>query len=387
MIPLSEPALGPEEEAAVLAVLRSGLIGGNGRTCKEVERSLRDLLGCEFALLTTSCTHALELCLLAMDIGPGDEVVLPSFNFSSMAAAIVRQGARPVFAELDPSTLNIDPADVERRITGRTRAIMAIHYAGESCDMPALLEVSTRAGIPLIEDAAHAVGATSNGRNLGSLGYAGLLSFHVTKNLTAGEAGALLTSDEKLARRAEIIREKGTNRAQFLRGEVDKYTWMDIGSSYVLSDLLAAVLLAQLRRLEEITERRRRISERYFEAFAPLADAGRCRLLRRDAHSKANGHLFVLLVNPAERDDVLEKLRARGVGATFHYVPLHSSPFGQSLGYRRGDFPLTELASDSLVRLPLYAGMTDEQVEYVIASVEETLSGAVPAYSGLEIGA
>jgi dTDP-4-amino-4,6-dideoxygalactose transaminase len=368
-IPLSKPFLGKEEEKAMLEVLHSGNLGGNGEVCKQVESLLCEVLGSRYALLTTSCTHAMELALMTLDVGPGDEVILPSFTFTTTATAVLRQGARPVFAEVEPDTLNIDVLDVANRITSRTRAIMPVHYAGQGCDMPALMDLARDQGLWVVEDAAHGVGALFAGKHLGTIGTAGCLSFHITKNVTGGEAGAYLTNDEQLARRAEVIREKGTNRAQFLRGEVDKYTWMDIGSSFVLSDLLAAVLLAQLGKLSEINRRRQILCVRYTQALAPLVTSGQCTLLRSDPLAEPNGHLFVMLVEPAKRDSILQALRARMIGATFHYIPLHSSPFGQQLGYRPGDLPVTERVSDSLIRLPVYPHMTDEEFERVVAAV------------------
>ena len=368
-IPLNKPFLGVEEENAVLEVLRSGDLGGNGKMCRQVESLLREMLGVRHALLTPSCTHALELALMTLDVGLGDEVILPSFTFTTTATAVLRQRARPVFAEVEPDTLNVDVADIVRRITPRTRAIIPVHYAGQGCDMPRLMELARKHGVPVVEDAAHGVGARFAGKYLGTIGTVGCLSFHSTKNVTGGEAGACLMDEDQLARRAEVIQEKGTNRTQFLRGEVDKYTWVDIGSSFVLSDLLAAVLLMQLRKLPEINRRRQALCDRYAATFEPLADAGRCTLLRLDPRAEPNGHLFVMLVEPAQRDSILRALKARKIGATFHYIPLHSSPFGQRLGYRPGDLPITERVSESLIRLPVYPQMTDEEFERVVAAV------------------
>ena len=371
-IPLNKPFLGTEEENALLAVLRSGNFGGNGKVCEQVESLLRETLSVRHVLLTTSCTHALELAMMTLGVGPGDEVILPSFTFTSTATAAVRQGARPVFAEVVADTLNLDVSDVANRLTPCTRAIIPVHYAGQGCDMPALMELACKHSVSVVEDAAHGVGARFDGKYLGTIGTIGCLSFHITKNATSGEGGAFLTNDDQLVVRAEVIREKGTNRAQFLRGEVDKYTWVDVGSSFVLSDLLAAVLLVQLRKLSEINRQRQALCERYAQAFEPLAAAGHCTLLRLDPRAEPNGHLFVMLVEPAIRDSILRALKARKVGATFHYIPLHSSPFGQQLGYRLGDLPITERVSDSLIRLPVYPQMTDEEFERVVAAVYAT---------------
>lgn len=375
-IPFCRPDLSPTDIERVVEALRAGALGGNGHLTRQVQVRLSQLTGASHVLLTTSCSHALELAMLTLDIGPGDEVIMPSFAFVSAATAVVRQGARPVFAEIDAATYNLDPEDVARRLTARTRAILPVHYAGQGCRMEAFMAMAAGRNIWVIEDAAQGVGASYGGQPLGSIGHIGCYSFHVTKNIIAGEGGAFLTNDPTIARRAEIIREKGTNRTSFLRGEVDKYTWVDVGSSFVLSDLLAALLDAQLARLEAITKRRVALWRRYHAGLADLEAAGQIIRPGLDPKAAINGHIYALRVDPARRDGVLSALRQRGVEATFHFVPLHSSPYGrQRLGYRSGDLPITEQVAASLIRLPLYTQMSDAEVDYVVEQLRRALNG------------
>jgi dTDP-4-amino-4,6-dideoxygalactose transaminase len=366
-IPFIQPDLSDGDIQAVVAALRANQLGGNGAISRQVQAQLCRLVGVRHTLLVTSCSHALELAMMALDIGPGDEVILPSFAFVTAATAVVRQGARPVFAEIDELTFNLDPDDVARRITPRTKAIIPVHYAGQGCRMNELMALAHQYGLWVVEDAAQAIGARYDGRPLGTIGHIGCYSFHVTKNVIAGEGGAFLTDDDVIARRAEIIREKGTNRSAFLRGEVDKYTWVDVGSSFVPSDLLAALLGSQLARLEEITRRRMALWYRYHEGMAELEAR---ELLTRpglDPLAEINGHMYAFRVDSARRDNLLSSLKEHGVGATFHFVPLHSSPYGrEKLGYKQGDFPITERVANSLVRLPLYPDLSCNDVDYVL---------------------
>ncbi|RME41786.1 MAG: dTDP-4-amino-4,6-dideoxygalactose transaminase [Caldilineae bacterium] len=374
-IPFVQPDLADADIEAVVAALRAGHIGGNGVVSRRVQARLRDLTGARHALLTTSCSHALELAMMALNIGPGDEVILPSFAFVTAATAVIRQGARPVFAEIDEATFNLDPDDVARRITPRTRAIIPVHYAGQGCRMHDLLELAHRHNLLLIEDAAQAIGASYGGRALGTLGHIGCFSFHVTKNLIAGEGGAFLTNDDDIARRAEIIREKGTNRTAFLRGEVDKYTWVDIGSSFIPSDLLAALLESQLNRLEEITQHRLALWHRYYHGMAGMEADGLLIRPGLDPLAQINGHIYAFRVAPEKRDAVIGALKARGIGATFHFVPLHSSPYGRNvLGCNPGDLPVTERVAASLIRLPLHAGMGAPEVDFILEQLEQILT-------------
>jgi dTDP-4-amino-4,6-dideoxygalactose transaminase len=345
-------------------------VAGDGPFCRRVEARLAELLGVRRVLLTSSCTHALELALLALGVGPGHEVICPSFTFVSTANAALRVGALPVFADIEEATLGLDPADVARRLTPRTRALVPIHYAGLAPDMDSLLALARARGLLLVEDAAQALGAAYRGRPLGTLGDAGCFSFHETKNLTCGEGGALVMADPAGAARAEIMREKGTNRAAFLRGEVDKYTWVSEGSSYVLSDLLAALLDAQLDKREEIQARRARIVARYRAGLAHWAARTGVRLPAQLPDRSSNDHIFHLLFpDAAGRDACLAALRSRGVMAAFHYVPLHSAPQGRRLGAAQ-DLPVTERVASCLLRLPLHPGLEHGEVERVIEAVQ-----------------
>jgi dTDP-4-amino-4,6-dideoxygalactose transaminase len=372
-IPLSVPWLDDAETGRVGRAL-AGRLAGNGPFCTTVERRLSEMLGGVRVLLTTSCTHALELALLALGVGPGDEVVCPSFTFVSTANAILRVGARPVFADVEEDTLGLDPRDVVRRVTERTAALLPVHYAGVAADMDGLMEIARGASLRVVEDAAQGLGATFGGRALGAIGDAGCFSFHETKNVTCGEGGALAVRDPEVAARAEVMREKGTNRAQFLRGEVDKYTWVSEGSSYVLSDVLAALLDAQLDKFDEIHRRRARVAARYREELASWADAHGVRFPFQAANRTGNDHLFFLLTrDEASRDACMEHLRAAGVMATFHYIPLHSSPYGRELGWGDTELPATDRAARTLVRLPLHPLLADQDVDRVIAAVRSSL--------------
>jgi dTDP-4-amino-4,6-dideoxygalactose transaminase len=364
------PWLDEREQARVAEVLR-GRLSGDGPVCRRVEGRLAARLGARRVLLTTSCTHALELALLALGIGPGQEVICPSFTFVSTANAILRVGATPVFAEIEESTLGLDPRDVERRITPRTAALLPVHYAGVAPDMEALGALATARGLRVVEDAAQGLDATYRGRALGTLGDAGGLSFHETKNITCGEGGALVVEDPALAARAEIIREKGTNRSAFLRGEVDKYTWVAEGSSYILADVLAALLDAQLDKLDEIQARRARVTARYREGLSDWARTRGVRLPPADDEERqGNHHLFYLLFPTAQgRDAAMAALREKGVLATFHYVPLHSSPHGRALGHGGLSLPVTDRVASTLLRLPLHPLLTEADVARVIDAV------------------
>ncbi len=350
----------------------AGRVAGDGPSGRRVEALLAERMGAGRVLLTTSGTHALELALLALGIGPGQEVICPSFTFVSSANAVLRAGARPVFAEIEETTLGLDADDVERRVTPRTAALIPVHYAGVAPDMEALLDVARRHGLRVVEDAAQGLAAAWRGRALGTIGDAGCLSFHETKNVTCGEGGALVVSDPEVARRAEIAREKGTNRAAFLRGEVDRYTWVAEGSSYVLSDLLAAVLLAQLAKLDAIQSRRAAVVARYRESLAGWARDRGVRLPPELPERTPNHHIFYLLY-PDEglRDEALRSLRARGIAATFHYVPLHSAPHARAIGIH-GSLPVTDRVAARLLRLPLHPLLSGEEVERVVAAVRET---------------
>jgi dTDP-4-amino-4,6-dideoxygalactose transaminase len=362
------PSYDERELEAVRGAL-SGHSAGDGPIGRRVEERLAALTGARRVLLTTSCSHAMELALLALGVGPGHEVILPSFTFASSANAALRVGARPVFAEIDERTLGLDPADVERRLTPRTAALLPVHYAGVAPDMAGLLDIAAQRKLRVVEDAAQGIAARWRGRALGTLGDAGCLSFHETKNLSCGEGGALLLSDPELAKRAEIAREKGTNRAAFFRGEVDKYTWVAEGSSYVLSDVLAALLDAQLDKLGAIQARRAAVVARYRAGLSDWAARAGVRLPAELPERDPNHHIFYLLYpEPARRDRALKALRAGGVMATFHYVPLHSAPQGRRLGADH-ELPVTERVAATLLRLPLHARLADPDVDRVIDAV------------------
>jgi dTDP-4-amino-4,6-dideoxygalactose transaminase len=371
-IPLSLPWFDAREEARVREALH-GRVAGDGPFCRKVEGRLEAMLGAPRVLLTTSCTHALELALLALEVGPGQDVLCPSFTFVSTANAILRAGARPVFVDIEDATLGMDADDAARRATASTTAILPVHYAGIAAQMDRLGELARSRGLKLIEDAAQGLGASFAGRPLGTLGDAGCFSFHETKNLTCGEGGALALADAECGRRAEVIREKGTNRNAFLRGEVDKYTWVAEGSSYVLSDLLAAILDAQLDKQDEIARRRGRVAQRYRAELTDWAKLHGVRLPPECDERVSNHHIFYLLLpDEATRDACMDALRARRVLATFHYVPLHSSPHGRALG-AQGELPVTDRVARTLLRLPIHPLLSDAELERVVAAVRASL--------------
>jgi dTDP-4-amino-4,6-dideoxygalactose transaminase len=369
-IPFHKPFYDAADEQAIINAFRSARLVGDGPMTAQATARLQELLGVPHVLLTTSCSHALELAMMVLDLRPGDEVIVPSFTFVSTTNCIMRQGARPVFADILPRQLTIDPLDVRRRLTSATRAIIPVGYAGISPEMDDLRALASEHGISIVEDAAQSVGATYHGRPQGTTGDIGCLSFHETKNVSTGEGGALFTSRADMAARAEIIREKGTNRKQFLLGLVDKYTWVDVGSSFLPPDHTAALLLSQLAKLDVITARRRAIHERYMEGLTPLAVAGRLTLPVIPGHSGSNYHLFhVLMEDEGTRNAAIAFFRERGIATTFHYLPLHLSPVGATLGYGPGEFPVTESVSARLLRLPIYPGLTEEEQSAVIATM------------------
>ncbi len=349
---------------------RNNRLAGDGPFTARCSRWLEERTGARRVLLTHSCTAALDMAAILAGIAPGDEVIMPSFTFVSTANAFVLRGGVPVFVDIRPDTLNLDEALLEAAVTPRTRAVVPVHYAGVGCEMEAILELARRRRLLVIEDAAQGLMTDHRGRSLGAIGELGAVSFHETKNVICGEGGALLVNDASLAERAEILREKGTNRSRFFRGQVDKYTWIDVGSSYVPADILAALLLSQLRRMDDITARRRRVYESYYQAFQPLAERGLLTLPTIPAHCRSNYHMFyVIVADLATRTALIEHLKAAGILAVFHYVPLHTSPVGLSLGYRPGMLPVTESLCDRLLRLPMYAGLQPAEVDSVTDAV------------------
>jgi dTDP-4-amino-4,6-dideoxygalactose transaminase len=374
-VPFNRPYYVGDEQQHVLQAIAAGHISGSGTFTDRCERALEAQLGAARVLLTPSCTAALEIAAMLLELEPGDEVIMPSYTFTSTANAFALRGAVPVFVDIRPDTLNLDEALVEAAITPRTRAIVAVHYAGVGCEMDALGRIADRHGLALVEDAAHAAMARHAGRPLGAFGQLGALSFHETKNLTCGEGGALIVSDPALVARAEVLRDKGTNRSAFLRGDVDRYTWVDLGSSYALSDLNAAFLWAQLCDADAITAARLAIWDRYHAAFEGLEAQGVVRRPIVPSHSEHNAHMYYLLLpDRARRDALIDALRRRRVDAVFHYVPLHASPAGRRFGRASGVLEQTECLSERVVRLPLWAAMTGSTCERVIAAVESAVA-------------
>lgn len=371
-IPFNKPAfVGKELEYVQDAITNRGIAGG-GYYSGRCETWFRDRLGCASALLTGSCTHALEIAAILLDLKPGDEIIMPSYTFVTTANAFVLHGGTPVFVDIHPETMNIDENLIEAAITPRTRAIIAVHYAGVGCRMERILEIARKHSLVVIEDAAQAIMSSYHGKPLGSFGDMATFSFHETKNYTSGEGGVLVVNNPKYAKRAEIIRQKGTNREQFFRGEVDKYTWVDIGSSYVMSELNAAYLFAQLESSAVIDHKRSLLWISYLQGLQHLAEEGQISLPLLPEGCTLNAHLFFLKVRDLEeRTAFLEHMRDKeSVLAVFHYVPLHSSPGGKKHGRFHGEDRYTTRESDRIVRLPLYYGLTEEDAQHVIESVK-----------------
>ncbi|HWC01663.1 MAG TPA: dTDP-4-amino-4,6-dideoxygalactose transaminase [Methylomirabilota bacterium] len=369
-IPFNRPGLAGNELRYIQESVDSGRISGDGVFTERCRHLLEELIGAPRVLLTTSCTTALEMAALLLDLASGDEVIMPSFTFVSTANAVVLRGARPVFVDIRPDTLNLDERLLERLITPRTRAIVPVHYAGISCEMDALLTVANRHRLEVVEDNAQGLFGEYRGRPLGSVGGLAALSFHETKNISCGEGGALVINDARYIERAEIIREKGTNRSRVFRGLVDKYTWVDVGSSALPSDLLAAFLYAQLERRADIQAKRRRIWECYARELAEWAAARGIGLPLVPDHCRQPYHLFYLInTSLDQRTRLIAHLKARGILAVFHYLPLHLSEMGQRFGGKPGDCPVTEDLSDRVLRLPFYNDLSEEEQAYVIDSL------------------
>ncbi len=372
LIPFNRPfAVGKEFEYIRQAIEKMEL-SGDGSFTHKCHALLEQILGIPKALLTTSCTHALEMAALLLDIKPGDEVIIPSFTFVSTVNAFVLRGAYPVFIDIRPDTLNLDETKLEQLIAPRTKAIVPVHYAGIGCEMEAILEIAGRHGIAVVEDNAHGLLGKYKGQYLGTFGSLATQSFHETKNFTCGEGGALLINDPQYIERAEIIREKGTNRSRFYRGQVDKYTWVDIGSSYLPSGILAAFLYAQLEARQEIQDKRRQVWEYYYEHLQDWAEEHDIRLPIVPAHCEQAYHMFYLLMPSQEkRQALIDHLKKRNIFSVFHYLPLHLSQMGQRFGGKEGDCPVTEDASDRLLRLPFYNDLTEADQARAIASIRE----------------
>lgn len=371
MIPFNRPFIVGKELYYIAQAVLNGHIAGDGAFTKKCHEFLEDKFQTPKALLTHSCTAALEMAALLCDLQPGDEVILPSFTFVSTANAFYMRGARLVFVDIRPDTLNIDENLIERAISPRTKVIVPVHYAGVGCEMDTIMDIARRYGLLVVEDAAQGVGSLYKERSLGTIGDLGTYSFHETKNCICGEGGALLVNKDRFIERAEIIREKGTNRSKFFRGEVDKYTWVDVGSSYLPSDIVAAFLYAQLENIEEINARRSVIFDYYRSGLAHLAERGVLHLPYVPHDCLCNNHLFyILLRDEATRDALMTNLRQQNIGAVFHYLPLHLSPVGRGLGYRDKMLPVTESICGRLLRLPLYFGITNEEQDIVINKID-----------------
>lgn len=360
MIPFNKPYMTGKELWHIAQAHAKGHLAGDGSFTKQCHRWLEKTIGCQKALLTHSCTAGLEMAALLADLQPGDEVIMPSFTFVSTANAFVLRGAVPVFVDIRPDTLNLDERLIEAAITPKTRAIVPVHYAGVSCEMDAILDIARRHNLLVIEDAAQGLGSSYRRRPLGSIGDLAALSFHETKNIISGEGGALLVNTARFAERAEVIREKGTNRSQFFRGQVDKYTWVDVGSSYLPGEIVAAFLAAQFEEAEAINRRRLQMWDVYHQALASYEADG---LLRRPVvpeHCQHNAHMYyILLPNLERRTAVISQLKEQGVQSVFHYIPLHSAPAGQRYARAHGDLAVTNDTSDRLLRLPLWVGMEE----------------------------
>ena len=368
----NKPVFKGNELKYIEKVLTSRLVSGDGDFTKRCHEWFVKQTSCRSALLTTSCTHALDMTAILIGIQPGDEVILPSYTFSSTANAFVLQGARVVFVDIREDTLNLDEKLIEEAITDKTRAIIPVHYAGVSCEMDAILKIADKHRLFVIEDAAQGMLATYHDRALGSIGDFGCYSFHESKNYTCGEGGVLLLNNNKFIKNAEILREKGTNRTEFFRGEVDKYSWMDMGSSYLPSEILAAVLLAQLERAEELTAKRLAAWERYHDMLAPLEEQGLLQRPRIPKHCRHNAHIYyILLPDKKRRDSLAALLRKEKINALTHYVPLHSAPAGKKYGRIASELNVTDNVAGRILRLPMHAALTVNEQETVVTNIKK----------------
>ena len=375
MITFNKPPLTGNERQYVLQAMQSNKISGDGFFGKKCQAWFEENLGCAKTLLTPSCTAALEMAAILVGIQPGDEVIMPSYTFVSTANAFVLRGAKVVFVDIRADTMNIDETKIEAAITPKTKAIVPVHYAGVGCEMDAIMDIANRHGLFVVEDAAQGMMSTYKSKPLGTIGHLGAFSFHETKNYTSGgEGGLLIINDERFLQRAEVIREKGTNRSQFFRGQVDKYTWVDVGSSYLPSELQAAFLWGQLEKADEINQNRLATWNDYHQAFKQLQQAGLVDLPMIPDHCQQNAHMYYLkLKNLDQRTAFIEHLKANDIMAVFHYIPLHSAPAGQKFGEFSGDDVFTTIESERLVRLPMYYGMRGEEKQKVIDDVKDII--------------
>lgn len=370
MIPFNVPCYIGKEDAAIRDAITKKKLSGNGYYGKKCTRWLEENMGVKKAMLTPSCTAALEMAALLTEVKEGDEVIMPSYTFVSTANAFALRGAKIVFVDVEPKTMNVDPTQIEAAITARTKVIVVVHYAGVSCEMDRVMELAKKHHLWVVEDAAQGLMSFYKEKALGTIGHLGTISFHETKNYVCGEGGALYINDTSLMERAEVIQEKGTDRSQFIRGEVDKYSWRDIGSSYLLSELNAAYLSVQLEHASVINENRKEIWETYAEKLAPLAEAGELELPTVPENSRHNAHLFFIKTeDQAVREKLRMYLKEKGIGAATHYVPLHSSGAGMKFGIFYAKDTYTTRESERLLRLPLYYGISKGDVKHVIQSI------------------
>lgn len=370
VIPLHKPFWGKEEERAAISAMRTGSGVGDLRFSEELADKLKEELGVGYALPTGSGTAALELAC-AIILKKGDEVILPSFTFASCANAIMLAGAKPVFCDITLDTYNIDPEEIKKKITRKTKAIMVVHYAGIGCDMDRIVEIAKEHELKVIEDAAHALGAKYKGRFLGAIGDIGCYSFHGTKNAASGEGGAFVTNDKKINKLAEIIREKGTDRSSFMRGEKKKYTWVKVGRSLILSDILSAIALEQIKKLDKITDLRRKNANYLLSKLMRLKS--KMILPIEPDYAYGNWHIFAIRVPRISRNEIIRNLRSYGIEASFHYLPLHSSAMGKKLGYKKSDLPVTEEVSSTLIRLPIYPALKKSEMDYIAAVIGKSI--------------
>jgi dTDP-4-amino-4,6-dideoxygalactose transaminase len=384
MIPFNKPPYTGNEDQYVIAAMRGQKMCGDGPFTDECQTWFEQSLPCKKAFLTPSCTQALEMCALLMDIKAGDEIIMPSYTFVSTANAFVLRGAKIVFVDIRPDTMNIDERLIESALTERTVAIVVVHYAGVACEMDTIMALAASRNLYVIEDAAQALGSTYKGRSVGSIGHMAAFSFHETKNITSGgEGGVLIINDDQFIHRAEIIREKGTNRSQYFRGMVDKYTWVDLGSSYLPGELQAAFLWGQLQQIDLINGNRMQAWEQYYRELLPLAEQGLLDLPEITTRAGHNAHMFYVKVKSLdERTALIAYLKARGVQSPFHYVPLHSSPAGLKYGYFAGHDTYTTAESDRLLRLPLWYGISEFELVSVVESVKSFINECANSVSG-----
>lgn len=377
-IPFNRPFLVGKELYYIAQSVLSGHTAGDGLFTEKCQTLMEKEFGAKKILLTHSCTAALEMAAILCQVGPGDEIILPSFTFVSTANAFHLRAAKLVFVDIRPDTLNMDETKIEEAITEQTKVIVPVHYAGVACEMDTIMDIAHQNDLYVIEDAAQGVNAKYKDKFLGTIGDIGTYSFHETKNFICGEGGAIVVNNEKFVERAEIIREKGTDRSKFFRGEVDKYTWVDIGSSYLPSDILAAFLYAQLENMEQINNRRAELFDYYYKALIPLVNDGMLRLPYVSSECKTNSHLFyIILKDENTRNALLDYLQLKGILAVFHYIPLHLSPVGRSMGYTNGQLPVTESMSNCLLRLPFYYDLKQEEQAEIVNAIKDFFQKAL----------